>query len=170
MLLHLDFLQFQSQLKVTKKENVTSVYDPVRRKKIIVTPEEVVRQMVLCYLLEVCGYPLHRIRVEVGIVVNGRRRRCDIVVFDQAISPWLIVECKSPKLPLTQAAFEQAAAYNLNWKAPFLAITNGQATFSCALHHAEQRFEFMSNFPEWPEATGHLPSISIPSIHPDPSL
>ena len=150
MLLELDFLQFKSHLLLTQQESVTRVYDPVRRKKIVVTPEEILRQLVIHYLLEVRQYPLHRIRVEIGIPVNGLKKRCDIVVFDKTISPWLIIECKSPKLPLSQSAFEQAARYNLHWKAPFLAITNGVATYSCALDHVQQRFNYLSDFPEWP--------------------
>jgi len=150
MLVDIDLLQFQSTLNLVKKGETALVHDPVRRKKVVLTPEELLRQLVLCYLLEVKQYPLHRIRVEIGIEVNGLKKRCDIVVFDKNIQPWLLIECKSPKIPLAQATFEQAARYNLSLKAPFMAITNGLATFSCALHFKEQRFEYLADFPDWP--------------------
>lgn len=149
MLLQFDFLQFQPKLRLSKAEEKTLVYDPVRRKDIVLTPEELLRQLVVMYLLEVKNYPVNRIRVEVGITLNGLQKRCDIVVFDAGINPWLLVECKSPKVPLTQATFEQAARYNLQLRAPFLAVTNGLSTFCCALDFEKQAFEYLKDLPEF---------------------
>jgi hypothetical protein len=149
MQIELDFLPFQSQLRLTKKGDKAWVFDPVRLKNIVLTPEELLRQLVLCYLMQTKKYPLHRIRVEKGVSLNGMTKRCDIVVFDQQIQPWLLVECKSPKVPLSQATFEQAARYNLALKAPFMAITNGLSTFACALNFEQQTFEYLTEFPEW---------------------
>lgn len=149
MLLQFDFLQFQSRLRLTKGEGKNYVYDPVRRKDIVLTPEELLRQLVLQYLLEVKNYPAHRIRIEAGFTLNGLRKRCDIVVFDADVRPWLLVECKSPKIPLTQATFEQAARYNLQLKAPFLAITNGLSTFCCALDFENATFEYLKDLPDF---------------------
>ena len=115
----------------------------------MLTPEEMLRQLVLLYLLEVKKYPSNRIRVEIGLLLNERPKRCDLVVFDAGLNPWLVVECKSPKVPLTQATFEQAARYNLQFRAPFLAVTNGLATFSCALDFEQPGFSFLEDFPEW---------------------
>lgn len=149
MQLQLDFLQYQPALRLSKNEATTWVFDPIRRKNVVLTPEELLRQLVLLYLLEAKKYPAHRIRSEIGLTLNGRPKRCDIAVFDAALKPWLIVECKSPKVALTQAAFEQAARYNLQFRAPFLAVTNGLATFSCALDFEVGSFTFMADFPEY---------------------
>ncbi|MCK6693153.1 MAG: type I restriction enzyme HsdR N-terminal domain-containing protein [Thermoanaerobaculia bacterium] len=149
MLLQLDFLQFEPALRITKSGDTTWVFDPIRRKQIVLTPEELLRQLVLLYLLEVKKYPSNRIRVEIGLLLNERPKRCDLVVFDAGLDPWLVVECKSPKVPLTQATFEQVARYNLQFKAPFLAVTNGLATFSCALDFEQPGFSFLEDFPEW---------------------
>ena len=111
-------------------------------------PEELLRQLVLLYLLEVKKYPANRIRVEAGFTLNGLQKRSDIIVFDSAVKPWLLVECKSPKVPLTQDTFEQAARYNLRWQAPFLAVTNGLATFCCALDFERQGVEYLKDLPD----------------------
>ncbi len=147
MLLQLDFLQFQPKLRLSKSGEKTFVFDPIRRKDMVLTPEELLRQLVLIYLLEIKNYPANRIRVEAGFTLNGLQKRSDIVVFDAAVNPWLLVECKSPKVPLTQATFEQAARYNLELRAPFLAVTNGLATFCCALDFEQQSIEYLADFP-----------------------
>jgi hypothetical protein len=154
MLLDLDLLQFQPRLRLSKSGDAAFVFDPIRRKDVALTPEELLRQLVLLYFLEEKKYPAHRLRVEVGIRVNGLQRRCDVVVFDAALQPWLLVECKSPKVPLTQATFEQAARYNLQLRAPFLLITNGLASCCCALDFEGESFEYLRDLPDWPsEAT-----------------
>lgn len=148
MLLQLDFLQFQPQLRLTRSGDKTFVFDPIRRKDVALIPEELLRQLVLLYLLEVKKYPANRIRVEAGFTLNGLQKRSDIIVFDPAVKPWLLVECKSPKVPLTQATFEQAARYNLQWQAPFLAVTNGLSTFCCALDFERQEVEHLKDLPD----------------------
>ncbi|MCY7328057.1 MAG: type I restriction enzyme HsdR N-terminal domain-containing protein [Saprospiraceae bacterium] len=147
MLLELDFLQFQPQLRLSKSEETTFVFDPVRRKEVVVGPEELLRQLVLLYLLEIKKYAANRIRVEVGFEFNGLRKRCDVVVFDAELKPWLLLELKSPKVPLTRRTFEQAARYNLQMQAPFLAITNGLSTFCCALDFEQRSFAYLADFP-----------------------
>jgi len=150
VLLQLDFLQFQPKLRLSKSGEKTFVFDPIRRKDLVLTPEELLRQLVLTYLLEIKNYPANRIRVEAGFTLNGLQKRSDIVVFDANVKPWLLVECKSPKVPLTQATFEQTAHYNLELRAPFLAITNGLATFCCALDFEQQSIEYLADFPLLP--------------------
>lgn len=149
MLLQLDYLQFEPALRLSKREGARFVFDPIRRKEVALTPEELLRQLVLHYLLEVKEYPANRIRSEIGLTLNKRPKRCDIAVFDGALQPWLIVECKSPKVALNQATFEQVARYNLQFRAPFLAVTNGLATYSCALDFEAASFSFLTDFPEY---------------------
>lgn len=150
MLLQLDLLQYQPRLRLTKSEEAAFVFDPIRKKEVALTPEELLRQLVLLYLLEEKKYPSHRIRSEVGIKVNGLSRRCDLVVYDAALQPWLLVECKSPKVALTQATFEQAARYNLMLRAPFLTVTNGLATYCSALDFEQESFVYLEGLPEYP--------------------
>ncbi len=150
MLLELDLLQFQPRLRLSKSGGLAFVFDPIRKKEVSLTPEELLRQLLLLYLLEEKKYPAHRIRSEVGILVNGLSRRCDLVVYDAAVNPWLLVECKSPKVALSQKTFEQAARYNLQLRAPFLTVTNGLATYCSALDFEQETFEYLGGFPEYP--------------------
>jgi hypothetical protein len=149
MLLHLDYLQYRPALRLTPAEpEGWQVFDPLRRKNVALTPEELLRQLVVRYLLEHKGYPPNRMRVEACHRLNGQLRRCDVLVFDRALQPWLLVECKSPKVALTESTFEQAAHYNLHWKAPYLAITNGLVTCCCSIDHESKTFAFLEDFPE----------------------
>ena len=150
MLLEIDLLQFQPRLRLSKSGDAAFVFDPIRKKEVSLTPEELLRQLILLYLLEEKKYPSHRIRSEVGIKVNGLSRRCDVVIYDAAMQPWLLVECKSPKVALSQATFEQAARYNLQLRAPFLAVTNGLTTYCSALNFEQESFEYLPELPEYP--------------------
>lgn len=150
MLLELDLIQFQPRLRLSGSGESAFVFDPIRRKYVALTPEELLRQLILLYLLEEKQYPAHRIRSEVGIEVNGLRRRCDVVVYDAEINPWLLVECKSPKVALNQSTFEQAARYNLRLRAPFLTITNGLATYCSALDFEQETFRYLPHLPDYP--------------------
>ncbi len=146
-----DFLQYQSALRISSHDQSKWVFDPIRKKEVSLTPEELLRQLVLQYLLEGKKYPPNRIRVEIGIMVNGLQKRCDIVVFDADIRPWMIIECKSPKVALSQATFEQAARYNMLLQAPYLAVTNGLSTFCCALDLEAKTFTYLTDFPSFKE-------------------
>jgi Type I restriction enzyme R protein N terminus (HSDR_N) len=134
MYLQLDLLQYQADLVIAPHpKGGKQIFDPIRRKHLVLTPEELLRQLVLQDLLQRKGFPRSRIRVEHGIKINDRVHRCDIVVFDRAAKPWLLIECKSAKVPLTQKTFEQSARYNMVLQVPFMAITNGMNTVCCAL-------------------------------------
>ena len=148
MQLELDFLKYQSKLRITRSEENTFVFDPIRKKEVVMTPEELLRQLVLQFLIEEKKYPLNRIRSEYGIEVNGLKKRCDIVVFDKNLKPWLLIECKSPKVKLSLSTFEQAARYNLKLKAPYLAITNGLGTMCARLDFEKEGFEYLPGFPD----------------------
>lgn len=149
MLLELDFLQFEPALQLSSRDDTRFVFDPIRRKHVVLTPEELLRQLVLSYLINVKSYPTTRIRSEIGLTLNQRPKRCDIAVFDTELKPWLLVECKSPKVALSQATFEQLARYNLQFRAPYLAVTNGLATYCCALDFEKSAYAYLGDFPEY---------------------
>ncbi len=157
MLLQLDFLQFEPALRISQTAAGRVVFDPIRRKNVALTPEELLRQLVLLYLLDSKGYPANRIRSEIGLILHGMPRRCDIAVFDATLQPWLLVECKSPKVQITQATFEQVARYNLQFRAPFLAVTNGLTTYSAALDFEQESFLFLPDLPDYPGSKERSP-------------
>ncbi len=112
-------------LKIRENDAQQEVFDPVRQKWVVLTPEERVRQIFILYLLNVKGFPLSHLSVEHAVTVNGMTQRYDLVIFDDALQPYMVVECKAPHVKLTQKVAEQAARYNSVLKAPLLCVTNG---------------------------------------------
>ena len=82
--------------KVKNQNGTVMIFDIVRKKYVVLTPEEWVRQHVVHYLVEKKGYAISRVAVEREIELYGLKRRFDIVVFDRSGNPWLLVECKAP--------------------------------------------------------------------------
>ena len=101
-------------LPLKKEEGKAKVYDPVRRKWLVLTPEEHVRQYLLQYLIQVKEYPASLIAVEKKVNVNGLEQRYDMVVFNREHKPWMLVECKAPEVPVTEAVLHQLLRYHSN--------------------------------------------------------
>jgi type I site-specific restriction endonuclease len=101
------------------------IFDLVRKKWLQLTPEEWVRQHLLNYLIQVEAYPAASIAVEKEVQLNDTKKRFDVVVYDRALKPFLVVECKAPYVALDRLVIDQALRYNLSLKAPFLMISNG---------------------------------------------
>lgn len=135
MLIDIELTRFKNHLKIKKTGQKVDVFDPVRRKYIALQPEELVRQLILHYLITEKSYPLSRTRVEMGLTVNELSKRCDILIFDKNAQPLLLVECKSIHVPIDQTVFEQIARYNLKFKVPYLITTNGISTFCCKMQY-----------------------------------
>jgi hypothetical protein len=109
------------------------IFDEVRKKWVVLTPEEWVRQHIIHYLLLDKKYPRALLAVEKGITINGLKRRFDIVVFDRAGMPKIIIECKAPEELLNEKVYQQIAVYNLALNADYLWVTNGALHFLCKL-------------------------------------
>ena len=101
------------------------VFDIVRRRWVALTPEEWVRQQTINMLHNRFLFPLELMQVEAAITLNGLTKRCDIVVYDRDVRPWMIVECKKDTVPISQKVVDQACRYNLVLKVPYLLLTNG---------------------------------------------
>jgi type I site-specific restriction endonuclease len=101
-----------------------------RHRWVRLTPEEWVRQQLLHYMAEQLDYPSSRIAVEQAITVGDCKKRCDAVVYDVALQPIMIIECKAETVPLTQKTLDQAITYNRKLNVPYLFLYNGvQAIF-----------------------------------------
>lgn len=109
------------------------IFDELRKKWVLLTGEEWVRQHILHYLVYDKGYSPSLIAVERGIELNGLRKRFDIVVFDSTGSPKMIIECKAPNEVLNEKVFEQIARYNMSLKVDYLWVTNGKYNYCCNL-------------------------------------
>ena len=112
-------------LKIRENGTHREVFDPVRQKWVVMTPEEHVRQVFILYLLNVKQLPLSHLSVEHAVTVNGMTQRYDLVVFGDDLQPWMMVECKRPQVKLTQRVADQAARYNAVFRAPVVCVTNG---------------------------------------------
>ncbi len=105
------------------------LFDPIRKKWLVATPEERVRQVVLSWMLENLPYSKSRYRTEFSLEVNGLRKRCDILVFDDGVKPFFLVECKAPAIPINDEVLYQALRYNYTLQVNYIMITNGLDTF-----------------------------------------
>lgn len=124
------------------------IFDPVRRRRVALTPEEWVRQQTIALLHDRMGYPYELMQVEGAISLNGLTKRCDIVVYDAQVRPRMIVECKREEVPLTQRVADQASRYNLVLGVPYLLLTNGLV--QCCLHVENGTLRSVA-LPSWQE-------------------
>ena len=104
----------------------SELFDPIRKKWVAKTDEEVVRQLFILFLIEEKKIPASHISVEKEIKVNGLSRRYDLVVYDQDGKPSMVIECKAPHIEISQEVMEQAGRYNKTLKAPVIGVTNGK--------------------------------------------
>ena len=144
---NLNFPTYSFRLK--NSENNTHIFDVVRKKFVVLQPEEWVRQHCVQYLIQEKKYPISLINVEKVVLINGLKKRYDIVIFNSDGSLALVVECKAPKVKITQAAFDQIARYNLALKAPYLMVTNGLNHYFCTMNHDLESFEFLETIPNY---------------------
>ncbi|MFT5167237.1 MAG: hypothetical protein ACI8P3_002474 [Saprospiraceae bacterium] len=147
MQIEIDFTIFKAQLQLKKEGGKTLIFDPIRKKYLILLPEELIRQLVLQYLLLDRKFNKNLIRSEQGLTVNELNKRCDILIYDKDFSPFLLVECKSSKVKITQKTFEQIARYNLPLKVKYLLVTNGIQSFCCEMDYQAQSYLFLENVP-----------------------
>jgi len=132
----------KANLKLTKEGEVHYVWCIIRKKKLVLTPEEWVRQHLVHYLINDLQIPVGRIASELTIKVNDLVRRCDIVVFDEFAQPKMIVECKAPDIPITENVFYQIAQYNRKLNVNVLIMTNGMEHFCCEINAGNGRINF----------------------------
>ena len=118
-------------IKVKNVDGHNMFFDIVCRLYVALTPEEWVRQNYIHYLHYELGYPLELMQVEGALELNGMTRRCDIVVYDCDVRPYIIVECKRETVALSQKVMDQACRYNIVLQVPYLCITNGPQQICC---------------------------------------
>jgi hypothetical protein len=124
-----------------------TIFDPLRKKFVALTPEEWVRQHVIHFLLDHLQYPASLISVEASLKYNRLKKRTDIVVHGRDGKPALIVECKAPKIRITREVLEQAAMYNMPMQVRYLVLTNGIDLQILFINRQEQKIEIMDRFP-----------------------
>jgi len=136
-------------LKTKLVEGTTQVFDQVRKKYLVLTAEEWVRQHFIHYLNHEKNYPLGLMEVEKMVKYNGLQTRADIVLYTADGEPNMIVECKAPNVKVTQDAFNQIARYNFKLQVSFLVVTNGIQHFCCQMDYENNEIKFLEEIPSY---------------------
>lgn len=137
------------QFKLKSNENKTLIFDNLRKKYVVLTPEEWVRQHFVEFLIQEKKYPVSLIAIEKQLVINNRKKRTDILIFNSDGKPDIIVECKAPSIKITQDTFDQIARYNLKLKANYLVVTNGLQHYFCQLDTENETYVFLQEIPDY---------------------
>ena len=143
----LNFPKFDYRFKST--ENKVSIFDIIRKKFVILQPEEWVRQHCVHYLIDHKKYPKSLINVEKELTVNGLKKRYDIVIFNPDGSIFLIVECKAHNITISQDTFDQIARYNMSLNATYLMATNGINHYYCQMAYEAKQYSFLKEIPNY---------------------
>ena len=132
---------------VKKEDGKVFILDQIRKKYLVLTPEEWVRQHFINYLITELKYPKALMKIEGGLTFNKLSKRSDIVVFNREGHPWMIVECKSPSQKLSRSTVHQASVYNHTLKARYLTVTNGMGHICCEVNWTEGKTEVLKELP-----------------------
>lgn len=143
----LNFPTYKFRLK--NSENKVQIFDEIRKKFIVLQPEEWVRQHTVQFLIHNKGYPKSLINVEKELTINNLKKRYDIVIFYPDGTINLIVECKSPNIKIQQNTFDQIARYNLALRSTFLMVTNGLEHYFCKMDYENDKYIFLKELPSY---------------------
>ena len=143
-------LNFQVySFRFKNSENKVAIFDEIRKKFMLLTPEEWVRQHTVQFLLQDKKFPKSYINVEKLIKINDLSKRYDVVVFQPNGDIFLLIECKAPEVPINQNTFDQIARYNLVLKAKYLMVTNGLNHYFCQMDFENEKYIFLKELPEY---------------------
>ena len=126
-----------------------TIWDPLRKKQVALTPEERVRQWFIGVLSTSLEVPLHMMMSEAAFKLGEKQYRADILVYDRTLAPVMVVECKRPDVELTPQVLDQAIRYNMVLDVRYMIITNGTKTYMCGKEGA--RYVFLTSFPVYSE-------------------
>ncbi len=138
---------FQLQIK----DNQVYIFDELRKKHLLVTPEEWVRQHWIQHLINEKGFPKGLIQSEGGLTLNSLKKRTDLVVFDRTGERRLIAEFKAPSIKISQAVFDQVARYNIVHRVPYLLVSNGLEHYYCLIDVDKSTYSFIEELPNFEE-------------------
>lgn len=127
------------------------IFDEIRRRFVLLTPEEWVRQHLVNFLVTQKNFPLSLISVEKGFKNNRRKQRYDLLVFDRKGEPLMMIECKAPGIDINQHVFDQAGRYNNKYKAAYMLISNGMNHYCCLINKTSRQYRFLQEIPVYSE-------------------
>ncbi|MDE5987259.1 MAG: type I restriction enzyme HsdR N-terminal domain-containing protein [Prevotella sp.] len=137
------------ELNIRKDNGRTLILDVLRRKYIVLTPEEWVRQHFTHFLMEHLGYPPTLLQNEVELRCGEKRLRCDSILYGTDARPQMIIEYKAPQIPITQKVFDQISAYNLLLHVDYLIVSNGKSHYCCKMDYSSNSYQFLHEIPAY---------------------
>lgn len=140
--------------KIVEESGKHKIFDPVRRKYLILTPEEWVRQHFIQFLILKKGFPKGLFKIEGGVSHHQRKGRYDAMVANRQGKPLMLIECKAPSVVITQETFYQIARYNTEMQVPYLAVTNGLQHYFMQIDLQEKQLNFLDELPDYQYLAG----------------
>lgn len=137
----------EPQFRMKTEGDREYIFDSLRKKWLLLTPEEWVRQNFVQYLVQVRKYPSALIALEKMLTLGELKKRFDILVYDQAHRPWMMIECKAPSVELNETVLHQLLRYNISVPAGYLVITNGEFTYGWKKEN--NALQLIEELPEW---------------------
>ncbi len=133
-----------------KKENQnTLIFDEIRNKFLVLTPEEWVRQHFIMYLIYHKNFPKALISIESGFTINKRQKRSDILIYNREGKSIVLVECKAPSVKISQKTFDQIVSYNIKYQVKYLLVTNGLQHYGCLVDYKTGNYQFLQDIPDY---------------------
>lgn len=139
--------------KIKTEGQRSQIFDSIRRKYVVLTPEEWVRQNYVEFLIQERHFPRSLIALEQALTYNRMLRRSDVLAYNHHGQAIMIVECKAPNIKIDQKVFDQIARYNMTLQVPYLAVTNGLEHYYCYIDLKERNYRFLPECPDYAEIT-----------------
>lgn len=133
--------------KLSEQDGVIYVFDELRKKRLVLTPEEWVRQHFIQFLILHKKYPKTLFKLEGGLKLNSLQKRTDILIFNKEGKADILVECKATTVKIDQKVFDQAARYNMIHQVNYLLVTNGLEHYCCKMDYEQQTYSFIEELP-----------------------
>jgi hypothetical protein len=147
MLPQLNLPEYSFQIKTAGQRKY--IFDNIRKRYVVLTPEEWIRQNFAAYMINEKKFPASLIAIEMPLKINRLEKRADIVFFSRQGVPLIIAECKAPGVKITQKVFDQVALYNMDMKVLYFIVTNGMVHYCAELDHHKKNWKFLSQVPDY---------------------
>ena len=147
----LNMPDYSDRIRLRKQDEQLQIFDSIRGKWLVLTPEEWVRQNTIIYISDTLEAPMLRIANEVTINYNGLTKRCDSIIYDDYGNPLIIIEYKRTDVAITQRVFDQIAIYNLQLRVPYLIVSNGLQHLLCKVDFENRKYIFAQQWPKYNE-------------------
>ena len=147
----LNMPDYSDRIRLRKQDEQLQIFDSIRGKWLVLTPEEWVRQNTIIYISDTLEAPMSRIANEVTINYNGLTKRCDSIIYNDYGNPLIIIEYKRTDVAITQRVFDQIAIYNLQLRVPYLIVSNGLQHLLCKVDFENRKYIFAQQWPKYNE-------------------